>query len=276
MVVAEEPVTPPFLRWAGGKRWLVPIVAELTRSRLFRGYHEPFVGAGSIFFGLAPTKRVFLSDLNNELIDTYAAVASNHADIARKLQNHPNTAEHYYEIRATRLRGHIERAAAFIYLNHTSFNGIYRVNLNGQYNVPFGYRKNIRLPDREHLRQVSIALNGVHLVSADFESCLRNVRKDDLVFLDPPYTVAHNNNGFIKYNQKLFAFDDQIRLLRTIKEIDNRGAFFILTNAAHESISQLFGSSGRCIDLTRKSAISGKSSSRGRARELLFTNIPED
>ncbi|CPT89994.1 DNA adenine methylase [Mycobacteroides abscessus] len=270
----SQPI-PPFLRWVGGKRWLLPTVRDLVSGLDFRGYHEPFVGAGSIFFGLVPTGRVFLSDLNRELIDTYVSVASNYAEVSRKLERHPNTADHYYAIRSQSLRGHLERAAAFIYLNHTSFNGIYRVNLDGQYNVPYGDRKHIRIPDRGHLRQGSQALQGVRLSHSDFELCLRNVRRGDLVFLDPPYTVAHNNNGFIKYNQKLFAFDDQVRLLRTIKEIDNVGAYFILTNAAHESISDLFGVTGRCLELTRRSAVSGKATSRGRARELLFTNIPE-
>lgn len=265
----------PFLRWAGGKRWLVPIVRDLVSQLEFRNYHEPFLGAGSIFFGIAPRGRAFLSDLNRELIDTYRAVASNPSRIASWLEKHPNTAEHYYKVRSQRHRGYLQRAAAFIYLNHTSFNGLYRVNLQGHYNVPYGNRKFLQIPDLDHLVAVSDRLQRTGLTHGDFESCLRRVRSGDLVFLDPPYTVAHTNNGFIRYNQRLFAFDDQVRLLSIIKEIDNIGAYYILTNAAHDSIRELFNPTKRCIELTRRSAISGTLASRGSARELLFTNIPE-
>jgi DNA adenine methylase len=116
---------------------------------------------------------------------------------------------------------------------------------------------------------------GAELAGYDFETTIENVKPGDLVLLDAPYTVAHNHNGFRRYNQKLFAFDDQMRLLRTAKEIDDIGAYYPLTNAAHASIIELFRPAGGCIELTRRSAISAKASSRGTARELLFTNIPE-
>ncbi|WP_260759564.1 Dam family site-specific DNA-(adenine-N6)-methyltransferase [Mycobacterium sp. SMC-4] len=241
----------------------------------YRNYHEPFLGAGSIFFALNPQRHAYLSDLNSELISTYEAVARNPSGIATRLLSHPNTAEHYYQVRGTRTRGYLSQAAAFIYLNHTSFNGLYRVNLNGRYNVPYGHRKHLRIPDTAHLLNVSRRLRNVTLSTQDFEKCIAKVRERDLVFLDPPYTVAHNNNGFVKYNQRLFAFEDQVRLLRTIKEIDNRGAYYVLTNAAHESILELFGHMGRYIHVARKSAISASASARGQAQEFLFTNIAE-
>ncbi|AMW19378.1 DNA adenine methylase [Mycobacteroides chelonae] len=272
MSAVVNPAVSPFLRWAGGKRWLAPLIRNLVADLDFRNYHEPFLGAGSIFFSLNPG-RAFLSDLNAELIATYEAVAVNPAALAKKLKEHPNNAEHYYRVRGRVHRGYISQAAAFIYLNHTSFNGIYRVNLQGQYNVPYGRRVHTGIPDRQHLCAVSSRLQNVTLSSQDFELGLKNVKPKDLVFLDPPYTVAHDNNGFVKYNQRLFAFDDQIRLQRFIKEIDNRGAYYILTNAAHESISELFSPLGRSIGITRRSAISARVESRGQAQELLFTNI---
>lgn len=268
-------LTSPLLRWAGGKRWLLRELSELTREHNWSAYHEPFLGGASIFLGLPTAPASFLSDSNEALIETYAQVRDHPGELAERLDTYVNTREHYYATRAEVPKNPVDRAARFIYLNHTSFNGIYRVNLQGTYNVPYGERKQVRIPDEVHLREVSARLKLANLSVGDFADVISNVHAGDLVFLDPPYTVAHNANGFVKYNQKLFSFDDQVRLSAVIDEIRSVGAHYILTNAAHESIATLFEKGDRRLDTKRKNAVGGKSASRGTSGEYLFTNIAE-
>lgn len=265
----------PILRWAGGKRWLVPDIPALIGDQRFNNYHEPFLGGASVFFGLAPEGKAYLSDLNTELIETYTTIRDDPNGVADLLRRYKNDAEHYYKARTSKPRTQKGRAARFIYLNHTSFNGIYRVNLAGTYNVPYGRRAKVTVPDRAWLRAVSDRLQGADLRAGDFADCLPNVTQGDLVFLDPPYTVAHNNNGFIKYNQHLFSFQDQHRLSAIVDEIKRRGAFYILTNAAHDSIAALFEKGDRCLLTRRRNIIGGAAAGRGSATEFLFTNLDE-
>jgi DNA adenine methylase len=130
----------PLLRWAGGKRWLVPMVSELIANTEIQNYHEPFAGGAAVFFGLKINSKSYLSDLNVDLIDTYKAVRDEPDEVWRFLRKFRNTEDHYYGARSSEPRLSASHAARFIFLNHASFNGIYRVNLAGQYNVPFGYR----------------------------------------------------------------------------------------------------------------------------------------
>lgn len=264
----------PFLRWAGGKRWLLQHLKPWLSEFEFNNYHEPFLGGGSVFFGVAPTGMSYLSDLNVELIQTYQQVTATPQAVATQLSRHTNDHQHYYSVRSQRPKDPVERAARFIYLNHTSFNGIYRVNLKGQYNVPFGNRTSLKPPGANELEAVSASLRSAKLIAQDFKSALSRVDLGDLVFLDPPYTVAHNNNGFVKYNQKLFSFDDQRALSDAVAEIRMKGAFYILTNAAHSSISELFDSDDHKVSLTRRSSVAGKLAARGQATEFMYTNLP--
>ena len=270
----EKQIVMPFLRWAGGKRWLLHRLPEILGSFPVENYHEPFLGGASMFFGVRPGGTAFLSDLNEELIETYVTVRDAPADVWRELRKHENTEDFYYDMRAKSFKDPVKRTARFIYLNHTSFNGIYRVNLRGQYNVPFGHRQSPKPPTLEHLLEVSDHLEGNQIQVCDFECALLNVRKKDLVFLDPPYTVAHNNNGFVKYNQKLFSFEDQRRLARVIEAIRKKGAYYILTNAAHDSISDLFDRNERRLEIRRRNNVGGKAAKRGNAAEYLFTKVP--
>ena len=263
----------PFLRWAGGKRWLIPQILDLFDSEPPVRYHEPFLGGGSVFFALNVIDTAYLSDLNTDLIEVYRQVRDNPVGVAERLSVYENTSEDYYAARADYPAEPVQRAARFVYLNHTSFNGIFRVNLKGEYNVPFGNRQSMNMPDEAWLRRASTRLQGVELNSADFERALGDVQEGDLVFLDPPYTVAHNNTGFVKYNQHLFSFEDQKRLATEIKRVSELGAKFILTNAAHSSIEKLFSPLGRKLTVSRRNAIGGREASRGRADEYLFTNI---
>ena len=163
-------------------------------------------------------------------------------------------------------------AARFIYLNHTSFNGIYRVNKNGDYNVPYGFR-NVDYIEEEKIRSASSALQKANIFHGDFIDSLDNIKSGDLVFLDPPYTVSHNNNGFIKYNKTLFSLEDQIRLSKFIDSVKDKGAYYILTNAAHKIILEIFEKGDYCYELSRTSLIGGDKAKRGVVSEYIFTNI---
>jgi DNA adenine methylase len=263
----------PFLRWAGGKSWLVRRAEALFGPLNFRRYHEPFVGGGSFFFSLPSGTSAYLSDKNEALIETYRAVRDDCERIIEILTSLMNDAETYYDVRSSKSECRFEQAAHFIFLNQTSFNGIYRVNLGGNYNVPYGYRtKDFVQP--EILRDASRRLATARLQSADFMAILDNVCAGDLVFIDPPYTVSHNKNGFIKYNQSLFSLQDQARLATFIQEIRSRHARYILTNAAHETIDEIFRNGDLKMEVTRASLIGGKNARRGATSEYLFTNLP--
>jgi len=262
----------PFLRWAGGKNWLVKHLDSLIPKNGFKNYHEPFLGGASIFLSLQPTTESYLSDLNKELIDTYISVKNDTEKIIQVLKTFKNTEDFYYYLRDKNYQDHIEKAAQFVFLNQTSFNGIYRVNLKGIYNVPFGHRTKEFLQP-EVLRQVSSSLRKATLFYGDFSISQQNIKKNDLVFLDPPYTVSHNDNGFIKYNQKLFSLDDQQRLSELIDFIKRKGAFYLLTNAAHKTIIEIFEKGDLLIPLDRANLIGGTNAQRGRTTEYIFTNI---
>jgi DNA adenine methylase len=262
----------PFLRWAGGKTWLIKHLSEYLPKDGYQDYHEPFLGGASIFFHLRPEKA-YLSDLNKDLIETYLEVKNNVEGVIQELSSFENTAECYYDVRHSQYADSAKKAAHFIYLNQTSFNGIYRVNLKGIYNVPFGYRsKDFFEP--EILRSASLSLANVELDHTDFRDSVENIKERDLIFLDPPYTVTHNNNGFIKYNKNLFDLDSQFALSNYIDHIKERGAYYILTNAAHHQIEDIFKKDNDKISrLDRASLIGGKNAKRGKYAELIITNI---
>lgn len=266
-------IAKPFLRWAGGKNWLVKHITNSLRSLEFETYHEPFLGGGAIFFSL-DHKQSNLSDINEELINSFVQVRDNVNDIIDVLETFQNTEEFYYKIRAKKYKNPVDAAARFIYLNQTSFNGIYRVNLKGEYNVPYGHRKK-DFVQKNLLREASKKLEKSSISCKKFYSILDEINENDLVFLDPPYTITHNNNGFIKYNEKLFKEEDQILLSSFIEDIKAKGAKYILTNAAHSKIKEIFYHDDP-IELSRSSSVGGRKARRGQYKEYLFTNIPSE
>ena len=270
------PTIEPFVRWAGGKTWLIPHMPTIVGDLHIEHYHEPFLGGGAIYFSMEHAKRSYLSDANSQLINTYIQVRDNPEELIEFFMQLPNTEDDYYRIRAE-ITGDdtVENAARFLYLNQTSYNGLYRVNREGRYNVPYGFRANW-VYDPERIRVASLRLQNTRISTGDFEVNKYRIKENDLVFLDPPYTVSHNNNGFIAYNQKLFSLEDQQRLKRFIEYIKAKGAFYILTNAAHETIREIFLTQGdRIVELQRNSLIGGRNAARAAISEYIFTNIPE-
>lgn len=260
----------PFLKWAGGKRWLMPLAHQL-RDVSFQYYFEPFLGSGAMFFALAP-KSAVLSDVNVDLIDTYHALRDDPCAVERELIKHhrSHASEYYYQIRASRPRKPHTRAARFIYLNRTCWNGLYRVNRKGEFNVPKGTKEKVLL-DSDDFIETGKRLESALLCSGDFEKTIDKAGAGDLIFSDPPYTVRHQYNGFVKYNEQLFSWDDQVRLKSALVSAKNRGAKIICTNADHKSIRDLYGSDFELFAVNRYSAISGSSTSRGKYAELIIT-----
>lgn len=274
MQTTENPK--PFLRWAGGKRWLIKHINGVEKEK-FNNYYEPFLGGGSIFFHLNNFQNASLSDLNPDLITTYQCIRDNLEELLFRLNTFVNSESEYYRIRESCVHSPIDIAAKFLFLNKTSFNGIYRVNRNGKFNVPYGFRKNIvHLFDYDNLRRVSQKLQDVSIECQDFQTVIAKAQKGDLVFLDPPYTVAHENNGFIEYNQKIFSLDDQRRLADLVRDLNKRGVSFILTNAKHKAILEIYKNTVPPVELSRSSTIGGAGARRESFKEYLFSNCIGD
>ncbi|PKO84996.1 MAG: DNA methyltransferase [Betaproteobacteria bacterium HGW-Betaproteobacteria-11] len=261
---------PPFLKWAGGKRWLSDRIVELANS-IAGKYIEPFLGGGAVFFALKPGEAL-LSDVNPELINAYRAIRSDPNKLYSLLRIHQarHSKEYYYSIRTYRPRCEYRKAARFIYLNRTCWNGLYRVNLSGQFNVPIGTKSAVLMPT-DDWSALSALLNSVQLICGDFEDSIAQAKEGDLVFADPPYTVKHNLNGFIKYNDSLFSWCDQIRLRDALVSAKCRGARVIVTNANHESIRDLYRRHFRLESVVRESVLAGSPAHRGRYEELLIS-----
>lgn len=259
----------PFLKWAGGKRWFVSAHPDFL-SHPFNRYIEPFLGSGAVFFHLEPKKSI-LADRNEDLIETYQAIKDDWKNVEHELKKHHNnhSKNYYYSLRDSKPRNPYTRAARFIYLNRTCWNGLYRVNLKGKFNVPIGTKQRVIL-DTDNFEAVSRLLRNSDLMSDDFENVIELAGKNDFVFVDPPYTIKHNLNGFIKYNEKLFSWDDQKRLRDAVVRASARGAAIIISNANHHSVRELYKGIGTHKVLTRSSILAADSSNRGKYQELVI------
>lgn len=266
----EKETLLPFLKWAGGKRWLVDYLRDVV-PRKFDRYVEPFLGGGAVFFSLNPTKAL-LSDLNAQLIDTYRAIHDDWRKVEEELAHHQarHNSEYYYEERSRKRRGLHSKAAQFIYLNRTCWNGLYRVNLSGEFNVPIG-TKNTVLMDTDDFEEVAARLERATLLCGDFETVLSKCGEGDFVFVDPPYTVKHNINGFVKYNETLFSWEDQIRLRNAVVSAKSRGAQVLVTNADHPTVRALYRDVGFAHSLARSSVLAGNAKYRAKVSELLVS-----
>ena len=260
----------PFLKWAGGKRWFVHNYSDFFPNEFDR-YIEPFLGSGSVFFSLSP-KEAILGDSNANLINTYVAIKQNWQLVYRYLREHHanHSYDYYYRIRLKTYRSPYSKAAQFIYLNRTCWNGLYRVNLKGKFNVPIGTKTSVIFDD-DRFDVISKRLQNVTLMVADFEDLIDKAGSGDFVFVDPPYTVRHNHNSFIKYNEKLFSWSDQERLYYALLRAKNRGAMILGTNAYHQSVRDLYRDDFVTMRVSRNSPISSKASTRRKFEELVIS-----
>ena len=259
----------PFLKWAGGKRWLTSS-DQLPKPLSFERYLEPFLGGGAVFFSLSP-KSAIISDVNVELIELYQVMKDNPDDLQLAMSRHQlrHSSDYYYEVRSLVPNSRLERAARTLYLNRTCWNGLYRVNRKGEFNVPIGTKDKVVFAG-EDFRDISNALVGADIRCSDFEQTINTAKHGDFLFVDPPYTVQHNNNGFVKYNEHIFSWSDQERLRDAVKRALARGVAVVVTNADHASVRKLYEGVCSYRPVSRASVLSGDPSFRCKTTEALF------
>ncbi len=271
------PLPRPFVKWAGGKAQLTDELLVRTPES-FRNYYEPFVGGGALFFSLYRADRIrraWLSDLNSELVDTYIAIRDDVEALIGLLSTYRHDRDFFYKIRNYKPEelSLVERAARLLYLNKTCYNGLYRVNKQGQFNVPFGSYKSPKICDEPNLLAVSQALQGVKIACKSFETVARKASKQDLVYFDPPYEPLSKTANFTSYQKDGFTQDSQ-RLLRDVcHKLTKREAKVILSNSSAALIHELYGSNGFHIDEVQANrAINSNPAKRGKLTELIVTN----
>lgn len=258
----------PFLKWAGGKRWL--FTAKFVESLpKFNRYIEPFLGGGAAFFALRPHSSV-LSDINPDLINLYSVIKHYPKELKGLLEAHQkkHSKLYYYDTRSEKPQDPLGRAAWFLYLNRTCWNGLYRLNRDGIFNVPIGDKIAVVLPTDDFIKTSKLLANA-DLQCRDFAHSINQATDGDLIFVDPPYTVKHNTNGFVKYNENIFKWEDQIRLRDCLRAASTRGASILVSNADHPSVRQLYDGFGMLESVERASVISGTTRGRSNVSELL-------
>lgn len=271
----------PFLKWAGGKGQLLGQFAGLYPCQ-FAGYHEPFVGSAAVYFHLCglrtPIRRARLTDSNAELVNCYTMVRDDVDSLIASLAKHrqQHSPDHYYEVRAQTpdaLR-EVERAARLIYLNKTCYNGLYRVNRQGQFNVPMGSYKNPRIFDPAELRRASRALQNAEIEVAPFASVVKRARRGDFVYFDPPYHPLSNTANFTSYTQSTFGEQEQHELAHAFRELDRKGCKVMLSNSWTPFIRNLY-KGFRLVEVKAVRVINSKAERRGKVSELVVLNYEE-
>src|SRR3972149_1545609 len=236
--------TQPFVKWAGGKR---QILTELIDSmpKEYNRYYEPFIGGGALFFFIMPD-NAYISDINPELINLYEAVRNNVEELIEDLKKHKNNEEYYYKIRNVdrthkyKNWSNIQKASRLIYLNQTCFNGLYRTNNSGNFNVPFGFYKNPRIINKENLRVCSKLLQHTEIVLGSFLKIEKKVKEGDFVYFDPPYVPISQTSSFTKYYKDDFDYDMQFELKELCDRISKKKVNFMLSNSYVDSITKLY------------------------------------
>jgi len=275
------PSPSPFLKWAGGKRQLLPLLLNHL-PRQFNNYFEPFLGGGALFFelyslGKLEGKKVFLGDANRELILTYRALQREPKRVIDHLREfqRSHSKEFYYFVRGWDRGEEFEtlepalRGARFIYLNRTCFNGLWRVNRNGYFNVPMGDYKNPKILDEENLWAVSEALQGVTLFNGDYKELLKLTQPGDFVYLDPPYHPLTSTSNFTSYTKENFSQEEQIKLAQLFDHLTARGVFVLESNSNTPFICTLYRKYQ--IEIVHANrAINSKASNRGKVEEVLI------
>lgn len=263
----------PFIKWAGGKRKLLPKILEVV-PRAFNRYLEPFLGGGSLAFALN-FQPMLLNDANDELINAYVSVRDHLAPLISNLEKHrvAHSKEYFYRMRSQNPYDltDIERASRFIYLNKTAFNGLYRVNKQGQFNVPLGKYHNPTIYDQDNLKGVSQVLRGAHLFCLDYIEFLnQNVLRGDFIYLDPPYHPVSKFSDFKRYTKEQFREEDQIQLAKVFGQLIKKKAYPVLSNSYSELTLDLY-SNHNIIIVEAARNINHDGTGRGPIREILVT-----
>ena len=280
--MAENKLVVPFLKWAGGKRQLMPEIRKmLPRGVANHPYYEPFIGGGALFFELLP-KRAVINDYNEELINVYTVIRDNPSELIEDLKRHKNTAEYFYKIRAIDRQPlfsnltRIERASRIIYLNKTCYNGLYRVNNAGEFNSPFGRYKNPNIVNEPVIKAVSKYLNSsqIQISSCDYALILKDIPTDSFVYLDPPYHPISESSSFTGYVQGGWDEGDQLRLRDVCNRLRDNGIKFLLSNSASDFIREIYSDYNIHI-VQAKRSVNSNSSRRGQVDEFLIRNYEQ-
>ena len=229
----------PILKWAGGKRQMLPSLSKYIPKK-FGTYIEPFIGGGALFFELNYNNSI-ISDSNEELINLYKAISKDYLKVSKKLEQYKNTKDFFYKVRDSEPIEIYSKAARTIYLNRTCFNGLYRVNKKGEFNVPYANNKKVNLVDKENLKLASKLLKKSKIILSDYQVVLEKYcKKNDLIFLDPPYLPISKYSDFKRYTKEQFYFDDHVKLAKIFKKLDRKGCYLILTNSNSPEIHKLY------------------------------------
>lgn len=281
LLIAEKPK--PFVKWVGGKRQLLQQFRDrnLYPPESFdpnkNSYFEPFVGGGAVFFDLLPD-NAFLSDMNFDLVTTYNVIKSDVEDLISSLKSHAHSKEYFLKVRSQKVNDltSLEIASRFIYLNRTCFNGMYRVNSKGEFNVPFGKYDNPLICDEANLRKVSKSLQEVEIKHQDYKEAIKKAKKGDFIYFDPPYHPMSATASFTSYTKEAFGEKEQVELRDTFLELHKRGCFVMLSNSNANFINKIYtklDSEGVVVHKVEAGrAINSKAEGRGKVKEILVTN----
>ena len=276
-------VTPkPFVKWAGGKRQLIPILNQ-NLPESFGTYYEPFLGGGALLFHILTDKngqKCSISDLNSDLVLAYTTIRDRIDSLIASLKNHEknyqkNSESYYYSIRESNPRSEIEKTSRLIFLNRTCFNGLYRVNSKGKFNVPLGKYTNPNIVNEENLYAVSNILQSsrISIKCRDFEAVLRDAKKGDLIYFDPPYQPVSATANFTSYTNKDFTYDDLTRLAELCLKLDSRGCNVLLSNSDSKEVTDIFAKNPwKITRIEANRSINSNSKKRTGHFELLIKN----
>ena len=275
--MASRGTPAPVLKWAGGKRQLMEEICQRLPAEIAT-YYEPFVGGAALFFALAAERerrfeRAVLADQNSDLINVYRALKDDADKVIELLSASPyaeNSEKTYYAVRASKPRKLAERAARIIYLNKTGYNGLYRVNSRGEFNVPFGRYAKPNICDAPRLLAAAEALQGVELLVADFEDVCAHARKNDAVYLDPPYLPVSRTANFAAYHSERFGVEEHQRLAKVFGSLAKRGVWALLSNSDTQDTRAIFGGF-KVETVSAARAINSNATRRGKISEILVS-----
>lgn len=277
--LTQEKNLKPFTKWAGGKRQLLPQLQKFKPEN-YNTYFEPFVGGGALLFSLHPQNAV-INDFNSSLMNVYRVIKENPEELLEILEKHAenNSKEYYLKIRSADRDGRIEKmsnvekAARLLYMLKVDFNGLYRVNKKGQFNVPYGKNKNPKIADRENIMAVSNYFNACNIdfLSGDFEDAVQGVKENDFVYFDPPYIPLSSTSNFTSYTEDGFSFNDQKRLRDTFFRLSSIGAYVMLSNSDTPLTRELYAGAN-IHEVSASRTINSNAKKRGKVGELIITN----
>ena len=266
----------PFLKWVGGKRQLIGQMNQFIPKK-FNKYIEPFVGGGAIFFYLLPEDAI-LVDINEELMNCYRVIQNNVDELITSLQKHKFEKDYYDKIRSVdrypkkfEKLTDIEKASRTIYLNRCCYNGLYRVNSKGHFNVPIGKYKNPKFCDEKNLYAVQNALQNAKIIAGSYEKCLNFAKKGDFIYIDPPYYPISKTSSFTSYTKGNFSENEQLHLKKVVDKLNDRGCKVLVSNSYCKFITELYGDY-IINQVNAKRAINCNGSKRGKINEVLIMN----